>query len=63
MSSHGILVKKIPQEKAKPQGTTTKTVNQVIKKNKKEKRKQHALTEGLHSGQMVIINGFSRDYL
>jgi len=36
MSSHGILVKKIPQEKAKPQGTTTKTVNQVIKKIKRK---------------------------
>lgn len=36
MSSNETVVKKIPQERAKPRGTTTKIVNQVIEKNNKK---------------------------
>lgn len=50
MSSHGILVKKIPQEKAKPQGTTTKKVNQVIKKIKrKNENSMHWLKDSIQA--------------
>lgn len=63
MSSHETLLRKIPQEKAKSHGTTTKTVNQVIKKKKKRQLKQNALTEGLHSVKTAIVNGVSGDHL
>ena len=63
MSSHGILVKKIPQEKAKPQGTTTKAVNQVIKKIKrKNENSMHWLKDPIQAKRRLSMNSLGTIY-